>query len=82
MQTEARRVDRFTYDLFRGKGWDNHVRVRQGRSSTYRLSGQRISKPELHDLHTVLAPNMPVTYGQTMEQMLLNINAINTRNGN
>ena len=77
--TEVRRVDRFTYDLFVGKGWDNHVRIRQGRSSTYRLSGNRISKPDLHDWHEVLAPNMPINYGQTVEELLFNINAINGR---
>ncbi len=78
-QNEVRRLDRFTYDIFRGKGWDDHVRVHQGRSSTWRVSGGRISKPELRDWHDVLAPNMPVTYGQTVEQMLFNINAINVR---
>ena len=78
-QTEVRRLDNWTYDVFRGKGWDDHVRIRQGRSSTYRLSGSRISKPDLHELHDVLAPNMPTNYGQSVDQLLSNINAINTR---
>jgi hypothetical protein len=78
---EARRIDRNTYDIFYGKGWDNHVRIRQGRESTYRIGGGRITHPELKELNEVLAPNMPITYGQTMQQMLHNVDAIvNTRN--
>lgn len=74
---EARRIDNNTYDMFYGKGWDNHVRVRQGRSSTYRVAGGRITHGELKELDNILAPNMPITYGQTIPQMLHNINAIN-----
>ncbi len=73
---ELRRIDNHTYDVFEGKGWDNHVRVRKGRSSTYRVSGGRIARPTLHWLDDVLAPNMPITYGQTVHSMLSNINGI------
>jgi len=79
MTIEARRIDRHTYDLFIGTGWDNWVRVRQGRSSTYRLAGEKISKPELRELDEILDPKMPITYGQTVNDMLVHINAINTR---
>ena len=78
---EARRIDRNTYDVFFGTGWNNHVRVRQGRENTYRIGGGRITHPKLKELHSVLAPNMPITYGQTIPQMLHNVAAIvNTRN--
>jgi len=73
---ELRRIDAHTYDVFEGKGWDNHVRVRKGRSSTYRVSGGRVARPTLHFLDEVLAPNMPITYGQDINTMLNNINAI------
>jgi hypothetical protein len=76
MQVEARRINRNTYDLFFGKGWDNHTRVKQGKMSTYRVGGNHISKPELKDLHDVLAWNMPITYGQTVDEMLNNVLAI------
>ena len=79
MTHEARRLDKFTYDIFQGKGWDNWVRVKQGRSSTYRIAGEKITHAELKDLHQILDPRMPITYGQPMENMLININAINTR---
>ena len=74
---ELRRIDARTYDVFVGMGWDNWSRIRQGRSSTYRVSGEHVSKPDLRDWHEVLAPNMPITYGQTTEDMLKSINAIN-----
>ena len=51
---EARRLDRNTYDIFYGNGWDNHVRIRQGRENTYRIGGGRITHPELKELHEVL----------------------------
>ena len=74
---EARRIDNNTYDIFIGKQWGDWVRVRKGRSSTYRLAGMRVPHDLLKWLHTVLAPNMPINYGQDIETMLHNINAIN-----
>ena len=77
---EARRIDRNTYDVFFGKqfspdgsGWS---RVRQGRNSTYVLVGEKVDHPTLRWLHSVLAPNMPITYGQSIETMLHNNLAI------
>lgn len=77
---EARRLDRNTYDIFFGKqfspdglGWS---RVRQGRNSTYVLAGERVDHSTLKYLHNVLAPNMPVTYGQDIPTMLHNNMAI------
>lgn len=77
MQIEARRIDRNTYDLFLGTQWSDWIRVRQGRSSTYRLAGMRVEHGLLKWLHEVLASNMPITYGQDMNTMLVNINGIN-----
>jgi ankyrin repeat protein len=73
---EARRVDRNTYDIFFGTQWSDHVRVRQTRHNTYRVSGMRVPHEVLKDLHNILAWNMPITYGQSMEQMLHNVSAI------
>ena len=76
MQIEARRVDNRTYDLFLGTQWSDHVRVRQGRNGTYRVSGIKVDHSLLRWLDTVLAPNMPVTYGQDLNTMINNINSI------
>ena len=76
MQIEARRVDHNTYDIYLGNQWSDWIRVRQGRSSTYRVAGMRVEHSLLRWLHTVLAPNMPITYGQDMNTMINNINAI------
>ena len=35
-----RRIDRNTYDVFVGKQWGTHSRIRQGRSSTFVLAGE------------------------------------------
>lgn len=78
MQIEARRIDRNTYDLFFGTQWSDWVRVRQGKNGTYRLMGMRVDHALLKWLHGVLAHNMPITYGQDMNTMILNNNAINT----
>lgn len=80
---EARRLDHNTYDIFFGKqfspngaGW---VRVRQGRAGTYRLAGERVDHATLHELDSLLAANMPITYGQDMHTMAANCAAIATR---
>lgn len=64
MTYEIRRVDARTYDVFTGKQWDEHIRVRQGRSSTFVQSGKPLSHGFLKHLHGVLAPNMPINYNQ------------------
>lgn len=74
---EFRRIDNNTYDVFLGTQWSSWVRVRQGRNGTYRLSGQWVDHNLLRELDSILAPNMPISYGQTAEEMLHNINAIN-----
>jgi hypothetical protein len=73
---EARRIDKNTYDIFQGKGWDNWVRVRQGHNGTYRVMGEKVDHSTLKELDTILAPNMPITYGQDMHTMLRNNQAI------
>jgi hypothetical protein len=73
---EARRINSNTYDIFFGNQWSDWVRVRQGRSSTYRLAGMHVPHPLLKWLHSVLAEDMPITYGQDMDTMINNINAI------
>jgi hypothetical protein len=78
MQIEARRIDNNTFDIFLGTQWSDWIRVRKGRSSTYRLAGIRVEHSLLKWLDEVLAHNMPITYGQDMNTMLHNINAINT----
>lgn len=74
--TEARRVDRNTYDIFFGTQWSDHIRVRQNKHGTYRVSGIKVDHQTLRELDRYLAPNMPITYGQTMQQMLHNNQAI------
>jgi hypothetical protein len=76
---EVRRINRFTYDLFIGTQWDDAVRVKQGRSSTYVVLGQPLPKPLLRDLHEILHPTMPITYGQTLGEMLDAFHAMQTR---
>jgi len=78
---EARRLNNNTYDIFQGKqfsacgsGWS---RVRQGKHNTYVVAGEKVDHSTLRWLHSVLAPNMPITPGQSMEQMVHNNNAIN-----
>ena len=78
---EARRVDNNTYDIFIGKQWGTWVRVRQNRHNTYRVGGNKVDHAFLKELHEILAPNMPITYGQDMHTMLHNNVAIEmTRN--
>jgi len=76
---EVRRVNRFTYDLFLGKQWGTWARVRQGRSSTWQMAGEPLPKSLLRELHDVLHPTMPVSYGQTLGQMLFNFHAMENR---
>jgi hypothetical protein len=73
---EARRVDNNTWDIFFGTQWSDHVRVRTGRTGVYRVGGMRVDHSTLKYLENYLAPNMPITYGQSMEQMLSNNLAI------
>ena len=69
---EIRRIDNNTYDVFMNTQWDEHTRVRKGRSSTYVLSGNKLPHPVLKELHSLLAPNMPVNYGQSPQQTVNN----------
>lgn len=73
---EARRIDKNTYDIFFGTQWDNHVRVRQNRNGTYRVSGMKVDHSVLRWLNGILAHNMPITYGQDMQTMFNNNMAI------
>ena len=75
-QIEARRVDNNTFDLFFGKQWGDHARVRKGRMGVYRLSGIRVDHETLKQLDAILAPNMPITYGQDLGTMFHNNMAI------
>ena len=67
---EIRRVDQNTYDVFTGKQWSSHSRVRAGRSSAFVVIGERLAYPFLKHLHEVLHPLMPINYGQTHEETL------------
>lgn len=69
---EIRRIAPHVYDVFFNKQWDEHSRVRQGRSSTFVVSGNKLPHPVLKELHSLLAPNMPVNYGQSVEQTVNN----------
>jgi hypothetical protein len=73
---EARRLDRNTYDIFMGAQWTDWTRVRQGRTGTYRIAGQKVDHAVLKELNDILAPNMPITYGQDMHTMVRNNLAI------
>jgi hypothetical protein len=67
-----RRIDRNTYDVFVGKQWGTHSRIRQGRSSTFVLAGEKLPYGFLKHLHNTLAFNMPINYGQPHETTLVN----------
>lgn len=69
---EIRRIDNNTYDVFMNTQWDEHSRVRKGRSSTYVVSGNKLPHALLKELHGILAPNMPINYGQGLLQTLDN----------
>ena len=69
---EIRRIDNNTYDVFSGTQWDKWSRVRQNRNGVYVVAGERLPHPELKELHSVLAPNMPINYGQRLETTLHN----------
>jgi len=67
-----RRIDARTYDVFVGNQWSTHSRVRQGRSSTFVAQGERLPYAFLKHLHHILAPNMPINYGQSHETTIDN----------
>jgi hypothetical protein len=73
---DVRRVDRNTFDVFLGTQWDQHIRVRLGRSSIYRMSGIRLDRASMHQLEEILHPTMPITYGQPQPQTLALCKAI------
>ena len=73
---EARRIDNNTFDIFIGKQWSDWVRVRKGRNGTYRLAGNKVDHAFLREMDAILAPNMPISYGQDMHTMLHNNIAI------
>ena len=73
---EVRRVDGNTFDVFQGKQWGTWTRVRKGRSSAYRIAGERLSHAQLHELDSLLHPTMPIVYGQPQEQTLANCECI------
>jgi len=68
-----RRIDKYTYDLFTGTGWDQWVRVRKGRSSTFRLAGEHISHGMLKWLDSFLSPSFPINYNQPLQETLVNL---------
>jgi hypothetical protein len=69
---EIRRIDFNTYDVFQGRQWDTHTRVRKGKHNTYVLLGEKLPKSLLKFLNDILAPNMPINYGQGLEITLNN----------
>jgi hypothetical protein len=40
------------------------------------VSGEKLPRQQLRELDEVLHPTMPITYGQTVDQMLVNYDAI------
>jgi hypothetical protein len=74
---EARRLSRSMYDIFFGNQWSDWIRVRQTSQGTHRVAGMRVDHATLKHIDTFLAPNMPITYGQSMEDMLRNNLLIN-----
>lgn len=73
---EIRRVDHNTYDVFQGRQWGTWTRVRKGRNNTYALGGEKLPKALLKFLHDILAPNMPINYGQNLETTLHNCHVL------
>jgi hypothetical protein len=73
---EIRRVDRNTFDVFLGTQWDQHIRVRAGRSSLYRVSGLRVDRGVFNEIESLIHPNMPINYTQPQTQTLANCRAI------
>lgn len=69
---EIRRISPFVYDVFTGKQWGTHSRVRQTRQGVYVMSGERLPHRVLKALADILAPNMPVNYGQTLDVTVQN----------
>lgn len=69
---EVRRVNANTYDVFLGKQWVDHSRIRQTKHATFVVSGNKLHRNVLRELHEVLAPNMPVNYGQNFVQTVFN----------
>ena len=67
-----RRVNANTYDVFIGNQWGDHSRIKQGRSSTYVVSGNKLPYAFLKHLHSFLAFNMPINYDQPHERTLNN----------
>ena len=72
MSYEIRRAGARTYDVFTGNQWDTWSRVQQGRSSTFIQAGEKLPYGFLKHLHGVLAPNMPINYGQSHDTTLTN----------
>ncbi len=75
-EIEARRIDKYTYDLFFGKQWGSWSRVRQGKNGVYRVAGEKVDHQTLKALNNILAPRMPITYGQDIGTMYRNNIAI------
>lgn len=73
---EARRVDRNTFDIFFGKQWGTWTRVRCNRHGVYRVAGEKVDHRTMKELGEMLAPNMPINYGQTIQQTYFNCLAI------
>lgn len=76
---ELRRISHNVYDVFAGKGWEWHSRIKRAKHDTFVMFGHRIPKQVLKDLHQVLHPNLPITPGMTLEQTLFNLNHITWR---
>lgn len=70
MSYTIRRIDASTYDVFTGKQWGSHSRVKAGRSSAFVVSGERLPYAFMKHLHEILHPSMPINYGQDHELTL------------
>ena len=69
---EIRRVSNFVYDVFQGKQWGTHSRIRQTKQGVYVMFGEKLSHRLLKELSSILAPNMPINYGQTLDGTVIN----------
>lgn len=78
MNVEARRIDRNTFDLFFGNQWSSWTRVRCGRNGLYRIAGEKVDHATLRELEGMVAHDMPITYGQSVQRTFHNWNAYRT----
>ncbi len=73
---ELRKISYNTWDVFHGKGWNNHTRIRKGKAGVYRMFGMHMPRQALRELDAVLHPSFPINYGMSVEQTVRNLSHI------